>query len=193
MTLDHAQRFGYHSGPGEPYVLGTGFYIKAIGNVSATQSSSATADARMQWELSGISPDNRTQNPDDGCQAQVERRLASPLVDTTKALADVMDLAFNHPIVQQRMRNWVTCMHDAGEAEYDEVDEPVREFWLGTLTRRETRIAVKDVKCTQQSRWADYYYAALADYEEQAIKANPQLFESALHSEQDRLNAIQRQ
>jgi hypothetical protein len=196
MTLEHAQRFGYLAGPTDPYTLGPGFYIKTLGNMDFEHNVPAATDRRLQRIVNGVGEGDekgQVDRPGDSCRTAIYNDLNAPTVDITNVQSDVMNLAFNHRQVQERMKQWAACMRGAGEAEYKEVDDPDKAFWVMPLSKAQIKVAVKDVKCTQQSRWADYYYAALADYEEQAIKANPQLFESALRSEQDRLAAIERQ
>jgi hypothetical protein len=194
MSLEHARRFGYRAGPSDPSSRGPGLYIKTVYNLSFAQVSSDATQQRLDRIVDGIeSGGGEVEQHADGCRATVYSDLAAPIVDISDTQSDVMNLAFNHPQAQERMKRWARCMRDAGETEYTEVDGPVTSFALAPLSNRQIRVAVKDVKCTQESRWADYYYAALADYEQQAIKAKPQLFESALRSERDLLSAIERQ
>lgn len=185
MPLDHARRFGYKPAPGGPFVKGPGFYLSSP-LVLHLDSGGEGADQATQDAFYG----SDAADP-PGCLEEVDARL-TPLLDTTDARGDLIDLARQHPRVEEVTRAWVACMDDRGH-HYADVWEASADFGLAAVTRRQIRVAVDDVACTADSGWASAFYAALADYQRQALERDPDLMESALAAEKARLADVERE
>lgn len=184
MPLDHARRFGYKPAPTGAFAKGPGFYLPSPGNLFVESGALQGAElARMESAYNG-------DGDKPGCDAEVARRIDVDLVDFLDLQADVNQLAREHPQVQRAVGAWVSCMDRAGYR-FAEVWDGSQKYSTLPGSREQTVTAVADVRCTQRSRWADYFYAALADYQRQAIDREGDLLEAALHSEQERLAAIE--
>lgn len=105
---------------------------------------------------------------------------------------DLHNRAADHPVVREHLAQWSDCMKAKGHP-FTEVWEPTLRYGNLDVTKKQIRVAVDDVECTRSSAWADYYYAALADYQQQAIDLDPELFERMLDSERARLGAVRRE
>ncbi len=187
MPLEHARQFGYKTAPRGPFARGPGFYLSSLTNLfseSLTIGTDVPADTAFYGKDSG--------RGDPGCLSEVEDAIDSPLVDLIDLDADLGQLTREHPQLELAVKQWVTCMKQSGYT-YHDVWKPSSEFFLGFVSQRQINIATADVKCTTKSGWANYYYYILADYQRQAIKKDPQLFESALEAEKARRAAIQRE
>lgn len=185
-TLDaaHAKRWGYHASPDGLYANGPAFYQSSPDNVTLGGQSSPGLE-RAERELDGPLDAGKTT-----CRADVEEQLAAPMPDLSDLTRDTSQLALSHPDVVPKLAAWVTCMSDAGFGGFKNVYDAEMSVYLIPLSDAEITLAVKDVECTTSSRWADFYYAALADYQKQAIKNNPDTFSSALSQVQKRADAI---
>lgn len=209
MTAEHAARLGYQAGPRDPFKLGSGMYLRSIDNLTLdpqldpeVRNDSAFKEALDgPLDTAGQVPEGvevPTAEPtgeptyDEGCFERVEKDLRAPVRDTLDVAGDVLDLAAEHPEVASRMSSWVACMAEHGHR-FQTVVDPFREYAFNEPSPDQVRVAVDDVACTASSHWADYFYAALADYQEQAIERDPQMFEAQLAAEQRRLTAVDRE
>ena len=185
-TLDaaHARRWGYHASPDGSYANGPAFYQSSPDNVTLGGRSSPGLE-RAERELDGPLESGRTT-----CRADVEAQLSAPMPDVSDVERDTSQLALGHPDVVPRLGAWVTCMRDAGFGGFKNVYDAEMSVYLVPLSNAEITLAVHDVACTTSSRWADFYYAAVADYQRQAIKNNPDTFSGALSQVQKRADAI---
>lgn len=185
-TLDaaHAQRYGYHASPTGPYAQGPGFYLSSPDNVSLGGQASAGSE-RAERELEGPLENGKTT-----CRAEVEEKIAAPMPDLSDLVRDTSKLAMGHPQVAPRLSAWVKCMSDAGHPGFEHVYDAEMSIYMGTLSEKEITLATDDVECTRSSRWADFYYAAVADYQDQAIVNNPDLFSGALAAARKRADSI---
>lgn len=186
MPLDHARRYGYKPEPEGAFVKGPGFYGSNPGHVYldwGPEGPTAGADVAFNTPAGGDTP--------AGCLAEVEAEIG-PLVDKVDLEAELGKLAREHPEVEAATAEWVRCMGERGFA-YTAVWEASQEFSLSAVNRRQIEVATADVECNLESRWPDYYYAALADYQRQAIERDPDFLESVLTSEQGRLAAVERE
>lgn len=186
MPLAHARRYGYKPEPDGAFVKGPGFYGSNPGYVY------------LDWGPGGPTPgaDLAFHAPaggdaEAGCLAEVEAEIG-PLVDKVDLEAELGKLAREHPDVEAATAAWVRCMGERGYA-YAAVWEASQEFSLAAADRRQIQVAAADVECTLESRWADYYYAALSDYERQVLERDPDFLESVLASEEERLAAVERE
>lgn len=212
MPRGHAEKYGYQAAPDGPYKAGTGLYIPSLDNIALAGDTPPgvrfdptflqafdnpeIADAeRERLEAAGASLppkyDGRSGWP-TGCVQVVEKELDAPLVSIEKITIETLRLAESHPDVQSRIASWVDCMKKRGHA-YTAITDPYVEFDGFRVTQKQVRTAVDDVACMAESGVADYLYAAWSDYQEQAIKHDPELFEAHLESERRRLTAVQRE
>lgn len=189
LPLEHARRYGYKPEPGGPFVKGPGFYLSSPINRfldSGGRGSKPTVEAAFYG--ASAKGDVTSKN---GCFDEVRSRLGS-LVDTRDLVADVNKLARQHPKVEAATRAWVECMRDRGY-DYTDVWSASLEFSLQAVTQRQIEVAVDDVECTTESGWANYFYAAVADYQRQTLEHDPALMESGLAAEKDRVAAVERE
>jgi hypothetical protein len=194
MPLEHAKRFGYKPEPDGAFVKGPGFYHGSPVNLFLSSELKVGGDPAAERAYYGSADDGPTEDADSetGCSREVESAIGVPWVDTIDLEADLGKLAREHPKVEATTRDWVECMSRRGY-QFKHVWEASQEFLLPPVSSRQIKVAVDDVECTSESGWPNYYYAVLADYEEQAIKKDPSLLESALAAEKDRLAAIERE
>jgi hypothetical protein len=122
----------------------------------------------------------------------VEKSINSPVTDIRREEGEPIDLASEHPVVVRAMNEWRTCMKRAGR-DYKNVIGGFEEFEYDTPDKEQIDVAIADVECTQQSRWADYFYAAVIDYQKQILKRSPEPFEAHLESQRKRLAAVNRE
>ncbi|GAA3660224.1 hypothetical protein GCM10022237_20220 [Nocardioides ginsengisoli] len=185
-TLDaaHAKRWGYHASPDGPYANGPAFYLSSPDNLGLGGHASPGLE-RAERELDGPLDSGKAT-----CRAEVDKQLSAPMPDVADVKRDTSQLALGHPAVVPRLAAWMTCMREAGFGGFKHVYDAEMSVYLRPLGAAEIRLAVQDVACTRSSRWADFYYAALADYEKQAIKNNPDLFSGALSAERKRADAL---
>lgn len=193
-TLDasHASEFGYHASPDSAWAPVGGFYLRDPANL---QPSDVAASVTSQIVMYGPEVDPTVSPPVDaagddipagGCNQIVNNELGGEMVSIVGIEADVINLALEHPRVKSAIAAWVACMSAAGYP-YDNVQQPANDYAAGPLTAEELDVATADVSCTASSRWADLFYAALADYENQAIAQQGQQLEAVRSSQTDRL------
>jgi len=189
LPLEHARRFGYKPEPGGPFVKGPGSYLSSPIN-RFLDTGGRDPDPAAEAAFYGESAEGDVTS-DDACLAKVQDPLGT-LVDTRDLQADLNKLARQHPRVEAAIRAWVACMRDRGY-DYSDVWGASAEFSLQAVTQRQIKVAVDDVECTTESGWANYYYAAVADYQRQTLEHDPSLMEAALEAEKDRLAAVERE
>lgn len=181
LATEQAAQFGYHAPPDASFALGSGFYVKSLLNVSP-----ASGDPVVQGNFFGNTRsgdlDSTATEPSSGCLADVIETIGQAGTNFQAISADVGNLAYNDGRVQDAQRRWSQCMGDRGFV-YNRVDEPTEQFILAKLTAREVEVAMADVTCTAASDWSALYYSILADYQEQAIENDANLFANALESE----------
>lgn len=208
LPAQHAQQFGYKPTPNGPFVKGPGFYHSNLLNVFVTPAGKVvhirpnekgvarrvSEDAEAEFAGSRLTADDVVVEEDEpGCQETVDEQIGVDLVQTVDAAADLSQLAREHPKVQSAVARWATCMAERGH-EYADVWEPSNDFNLGgEIDDHQLAVATADVECTAESGWANYYYAALEDYQKQALERDPQLWEAALRAEQDWKDAVERE
>ena len=136
------------------------------------------ANGPMPDSTLGEIPVDSTGNPvpSGGCLGRVEDQIGGPVVTTWQLEADLGNLALTHPDVKAAIDSWAGCMEAEGY-EFGMVSEPVETLTNAVLSMAEIDLAVADVQCTAESRWADFYYAVLADYQQQAIDRQPRRFQ----------------
>lgn len=191
MPLEHARRYGYKPEPGGAFVKGPGFYHSNPAFVFLSwgpEGPDPAAEQAFQGEVDG---DAGQEGDSASCLAEVEAAIGA-LVDLTDLAADLSKLALEHPKVEAATRAWSECMKERGFA-YGAVWEASQEFSLAAVTKRQVTVAVADVECTAESGWANYYYAAVADYQRQAVDHEQDLLQSALAAEEERLEAVERE
>lgn len=207
MSREHAASRGYQAGPLDPFKLGIGMYQRTLDNLTIDPQldPGVRNDPVFRSALDGPLPESGnlpdgvgtpavqsgSDAYDKGCWELVDEEVGAPLLDTREAEGDAFDLAAEHPRVVDAMADWVTCMTACGY-DYQSVIGGFQEFAYTAATPRQTRVAVDDVECTSSSGWADLFYAALVDYQEQAIEHDPELFEASLTAQQDRLASVER-
>lgn len=212
LPRKHAEKYGYQAAPDGPFKAGTGIYIPALDNLTLSGKVSPEvrsdpqflqafdnpeiSDAeRERLEAAGavLPPkyDGRSGWP-TGCLQVVEEALDAPIAAIDKIAVETFRLAEAHPEVKTRIDAWSTCMKKRGH-EYTAITDPYVEFDGFDVTEQQVKTALDDVDCTSQSGVADYLYAAWANYQEQAIKHDPELFEAHLESERGRMIAVQRE
>lgn len=184
MPLEHARRYGYKPEKDGPFVKGPGFYLSNPGHLFL-ETGKITEDQLAPAERAYYGADG-----DPGCVDRVEEQIGVTLVDFIDLRSDVSQLAREHPRVESAMRAWVECMAQSGYR-YSQVWEASQRYGTAPVSQVQVETAVADVRCTRQSHWADYFYAAVADYQRQAIERTPDLLEGALESEKARLLAIE--
>ena len=202
-TLDaaYAAEFGYHASPESPWAPIGGFYLRDPGWVTPVDNGSGLGEAESSLAsmvLYGptggddvpVPLDSSGQPvPEGGCLAQVEAEIGGPLVANTQTVAELINLSLAHPDVEAASVAWSECMASEGY-DYDKVLDAVESFSAAGLSSGEIEVALADVECIEQSRWADYFYAVLADYQQQAIVRNPEDFEAMLQSQTERMAAL---
>lgn len=209
-TLDAAQaaQYGYMAPPDAPWTLGMGFYLDDPANLQPLPLSDPTESARVRGVMYGpdqafiiaadgsdtlLPPEQLPTDaagalpPDGGCYGVVEAQIAVPFVDTNDVRADVISLSLSDPRVVERTDAWTDCMSKAGY-DYARVDEGIS--MNSGVTPETIAAALQDVECTATSRWPDMYYFVLADYQNQAIQREPDLFASSRSAEQKRLARV---
>lgn len=208
MTAEHASRLGYQAGPQDPFKLGSGMYVRSIDNLSLdpqmdpeVRNDPIFKEALDGPPAGGGKPPEGVEVPtapvgeptyEKGCFELVEESLHAPVVDTLEVAGDVIDLAAEHPKIVASMKAWANCMTTRGHR-YKTVVDPFREFGFTEPSPDQVRTAVDDVACTTESGWANYFYAALSDYQDQAIEHDPEQFEAQLAAQQKRLKAVDRE
>jgi hypothetical protein len=128
--------------------------------------------------------------PEGGCANTVERAFDVNLVELSDVELDVYGQTFDDYRVEQDISHWASCMSDAGY-DYQRVDDAANAN-AGIVTPESIAVAAADVQRTAESRWPDTFYYVLPDYQEQAIEKQPELFQSALAAEQERLEVVSR-
>ncbi len=205
MDGEHAAQWGYHPSPDGSWAPVGGLYLRDPMNLQPdpAANSDPRAEARIQRVMYGGSDDLDGQKPgaddgardlevpDGGCWRQVESQINSPLSSDLDTLVDLYNLALVDDRVVDAISQWSDCMSSVG-FQFREVQEPGRSFTLAALTPEESSVAVADVRCTAESRWADWFYAVLVDYQHQALLKDPAAFASVLSSQQARLEALGR-
>jgi hypothetical protein len=198
-TLDasHASEFGYHASPDSAWAPVGGFYLRDPANLQPTDVAGSVASQIIMY---GPEADPTVSSPVDaagdevpagGCNQIVNHELGGEMVSIVGIEADVINLALEHPRVKSAIAAWVACMSAAGYR-YDKVQQPANDYAALPLTAEEVDVATADVTCTASSRWADLYYAALTDYENQAIAHQSQQLEAVRSSQTDRLAKLDR-
>lgn len=209
LTLDQASQFGYAAPPGGEWVNGSGIYLSSPGNLFPIPPEDATHAAQLAAALYGpdqaagvgeggaeveLSPelvprDQSGQAPQKGgCYGVVEDEIGIPLLDLRDIESDTYGLTFSHEAVKDVASLWSECMKDEGY-EYARFEE-APEANAGAINDETIAAATADVACTASSRWPDTFYFVLADYQQQAIDKQPELFQSALDAERRRLEKI---
>lgn len=187
MPLAHARRFGYKPAPDGPFVKGPGFYLSNPAHLFLeTGMQEPAAVGLVEAEFYGV--DEAGAAP--GCQKVVESSIGAELIDFIDLRSRLNQWAREHPRVEEASRRWSVCMSRAGY-DFDSVWSASQKFATVPLTQEQVDTAVADVRCTQESRWADYFYAVVADYQRQATEHESTLLEAALASEEERLVAIE--
>lgn len=202
MTEDHAQEYGYLATPTGPWKTSSGFtthppdifyaytsqevdprndLLQAVAQGPEIQELVPRED-RIELPRDG----NGAEIPPGGCVAIVEREIGAPFdssIDDDLFSLKMLALAQNR--VARAESEWVTCMKRATGEDFPTVSEA----WPNG-GRPET--AVADVRCTQESRWPDFFYPVYEDYERQMIAKEPERFEAALAAEQERFEVLTR-
>lgn len=204
MDIAQAAQFGYHPAPGGSWAPVGGIYVRDPANLQPDAvPGNPQADAVNELVVYGPTNDEHTDGEQDvaatatsgqlvpagGCWKLVESEVATPLTSDLDLAVETYNLALVDGRVQDAIRDWSACMVEKGY-EFDEVQGPSRSFTLAELTPEETRVAIADVECTDASKWADVFYAVVADYQRQAVEKNPMLFDAVLASQKARLAAL---
>jgi hypothetical protein len=199
-TLDeaHASKFGYQAAPEGSWTPLGGFYIRQVSNMHPNIPAYADEAESLLIQEVSYGPQESSQGaqasepdvsvPPGGCIQVVESRYSTKLVSIADVESELMNLALSHRRVQIAVNDWSQCMKEEVGEEFTSVQDAVERFALSDPSEAEIEVALADVKCTASSRWADFYYAVLVEYQEQAIAANPDLFESVLASERSQMN-----
>lgn len=209
LSMDQAQEFAYTAPPGAPWVNGNGLYLSSPVNLYPIPPTDPTVAAVAKAALLG--PEEAviaTAGEDDqdlpaelmprdkagklpsqgGCADDVEKEIGVPLSDLRDLHADAYELTFEHEAVKLEIKEWSECMHDAG-FEFDTfAAAPAASF--GAVNADQIAVATADVSCTESSQWPSTFYPVLADYQEQVIARNPDVFQSALDAERRRLDKV---
>ncbi len=119
--------------------------------------------------------------PEGGCTKKVFDRVPTTPINTVDLDIQLRELVFLHPDFIKAQTNWAACMKTAGH-DFKQVNDAADSTVFDVLDAETVALATHDVACTEQSRWPDYFYAILADYQRQAIEKDPTLFESSLRS-----------
>lgn len=196
-TLDaaHASQYGYHASPDGAWAPVGGFYLKDPSNIQPAPDENAEQGLIVTY---GPSSEESTTVPRDsagvpvplgGCLAQVEEATGGALVSDNEVTAELINLSLVDDRVARATTEWSACMSASGY-DYDLVQGPAESFSLALITQQEIEVALADVKCTDESRWADVFYAILHDYQAQAIQRHPDDFGAVLASQTARLSAL---
>ena len=202
MTEEHANSHGYLAAPTGPWKTSSGFTLSSPTKFAA-YTSDEVGPRNQLLQVVALGPETQTtipasdqvavprdgngsEVPPGGCAGIVERQIGVPL-DTSldDDLFQLMMLSRAQRRVAQAESEWISCMTRAT----GETFAAVSEAWVQGA-RPET--AVADVQCTQESRWPDFFYPVLADYQQQMIQKEPERFEGALATEQKRFEALMR-
>lgn len=209
LPFDQATQFAYAAPPGAEWVNGNGFYLSSPGNLFPVQPEDPTEAGQLAGAMFGpeqavivgeggadqvLSPELMPKDdageipPEKGCYGIVEEEIGIPLTDLRDLESDAYGLTFSHDAVEDLAAKWSSCMKDAGFdfARFEEAPSS-----NGDAVNQETiAAAVADVNCTESTRWPDTFYYVLADYEQQSIDKQPELFQSALEAERSRLAKV---
>lgn len=209
LPLTQATQFGYAAPPGAEWVNGNGIYLSSPGNLFPVQPADPTEAGKLAGAMFGpeqaviageggadqaLTPELMPKNeagqipPEKGCYGLVEDEIGVPLTDLRDLESDAYGLTFSHDAVRKLAAEWSDCMKDAG-FDYARFEEAPSAN--GDAINKETiAAAVADVNCTEQTRWPDTFYYVLADYEQQTVDKQPELFQSALDAERARLAKV---
>lgn len=210
LSEEQASEYGYSTPQGSPWQNGTGIYLSSPANLFPVPSEDPVDVAKVAGALYGADravipgenggtklPDAQMPRdsagdvpPEGGCERTVEEAIDVSFVELSDIELDVYGLTFDDDRVKQVISRWVSCMSDAGY-DYERVDDAANAN-AGIVTPESIAVAVADVRCTAESRWPDTFYYVLADYQKQAIDKQPDLFQSALAAEQERLDVVNR-
>lgn len=191
MSEAHAARYGYHAAPDGLWAPVSGFYLKDPSNIQPPPNDPAAI--LVAYGPSASNDQDDTANgkvvPPGGCIGKVDTALASPLTSFVKVASTLINLAMSDDRVRQATTRWSNCMKDAGHR-FGSPLEAADDFTMVPVSTEETAVAVADVRCVRQSRWADLFYAILGDYQRQALEKDPDHFAKALDSQTARLAAV---
>lgn len=211
LPLEQAREYGYAAPPGAEWVNGSAIYISTLYNLFPASPGNAdpTEAARLSGAMYGpdqaivfgeggaglaLAPELLPKDdsghipPEKGCYGLVEDEIGIPLTDLGNLESDAYGLTFNHNAVKDLAKKWSRCMKDAG---YDYARfEEAPSANSGAINKETIAAAVADVNCTESTHWPDIFYYILADYQQQAIDKQPELFQSALDAERKRLAKI---
>lgn len=157
----------------------------ASGDLTALVTYGATEDGAVTTPVD----DRGRALPAGGCLREVETEIGGALISDVEIMAELVNLTFRHHEVVAAVEEWSECMA-AGGHDYDTVQGPAESFSLDLLSVTEIDVALADVRCTEESRWGDIFYAVLADYQKQAVDQHPGDFTAVLDSQAARLEAL---
>lgn len=210
LSEEQASEYGYSAPRGALWQNGTGIYLSNPANLFPVPSEDPVDVAKVAGAVYGSDravipgdnggtklpdaqmPRNSGGNvpPEGGCERTVEEAIDVNFVELSDIELDVYGLTFDDDRVKEVISRWVSCMSDAGY-DYQRVDDAANAN-AGIVTPDSIAVAVADVRCTAESRWPDTFYYVLAEYQNQAINKQPELFQSALAAEQERLDVVNR-
>lgn len=209
LTLDQAQQHGYSSPPGGSWANGNGIYLPSPLQLYPVPPTDPTEAARLDAALFGpddaiialgngdsrdlppeLTPQDGAGNfpPATGCAGLVEKNIDVPLADLRDLETDAYVLTFGHNAVAAVAAEWSACMGKSGY-EFKTFADALTDN-AGAPTSERIAVATTDVQCTASTEWPKIFYPILADYEQQIIDRQPELFSSALEAERNRLERI---
>lgn len=209
LPRHQAEEYGYAAPPGGEWSNGAGIYLASAENLTPVMPDDPTEAARLSVAMYGpeqgvilgeggadvelseeLIPTDSFGNPppEKGCYGAVEDQVGIPFVDLRDLISDVYGLTFAHEAVKEKASAWSACMKDAG-FDYARFEEAPTAN-AGAITADTIAAATADVDCTNAGRWPETFYFVLGDYEQQAIDKQPEMFQSALDAERERLDAV---
>lgn len=168
LTLRHVQEYGYHAAAGDPITKSAGYYIK-------------TWPIRLTILSPGDHPPSEDQEDAVAdayveCGGQLPDAVHVEPPELEELESDLVNRSYADDRVVKALENWRSCMKRFGYS-FEKIDDAALQFSLATkISRKEVATATADVKCTAESRWADYFYTVLADYQRQSIEQDQDLF-----------------
>lgn len=182
LTMRHAREFGYHAGPGDPISGASGYYIKTW-NIQMTVLAPGSEPPAEKDE-------DAVANTYSNCGNRLPAAAREQPPDITRLEADLVNRSFSDRRVANAVDEWSACMESKGYS-FDELDKASLQFSLVfKISKKEIETATADVTCTEQTRWSDYFYTVLADYQRQAINQDPDLFNDYERALQRRLDTF---
>jgi hypothetical protein len=161
-----AASYGYHAPPGEVTQPVSGYYVKTW-RVRMTEILQSEETTPGSSDVASIF---------EACVQELPETAQTELPRLEDRESDLANRAFSDSRTGEALDRWRECMTQAGY-EFNDISEASMQFtYQIKVTKAEVATALADVKCVEQSRWADVFYTVLSSYQEQAIDNDPDFF-----------------